>query len=104
MKYVLYVITALYAILSAFAAIVQMKTAKQKSTSLMMLGGGLILIITVILHILNLRYNWIAAVVGGILICAAAFINGKKSGNFHITHHIIRFIITLLLIIGYIML
>ena len=61
MKYVLYVITALYALLSAFAAIVQMKTAKQKSTSLMMLGGGLILIITVILHILNLPYNWIAA-------------------------------------------
>lgn len=102
MNYVLYVITALYAILSIFASIVQMKNTKEKGTSFIMLGGGIILIITVILHIFFVPFNWLGAVIGGLLICAAAFINGKRT-DFHIAHHIIRFIVTVLLTVGFIL-
>lgn len=102
MQYVLYIITALYAVLSSIAAIAQMRTSKEKTTSFIMLGGGIVLIAAAILHFLSVPFSWAAAIAGGLLICLAALINGKKSGSFHILHHIIRFIVTLLLIIGYI--
>ena len=101
MRYVLYGITALYAILSILASIVQMKNTKEK-TSFIMLSGGIILILTIILHIFSVPFNWVGAVIGGLLICAAAFINGKKNG-FHVVHHIIRFIVTGLLTCGFIL-
>ncbi|MCM1053938.1 MAG: hypothetical protein NC394_00305 [Bacteroides sp.] len=104
MKYALYAVTALYAVLSAVAAAVQMKSVKNKGTSLIMIGGALVLTAAIIIHILKTPYGWIAAAIGGLLICAAALINGKKSGSFHIQHHIIRFTVTILLIIGYIFL
>lgn len=100
MIYAVYAITALYAILSSIAALIQMKTSKEKTTSLIMLIGGVILIAAIFLHILKTPYSWIMAIAGGLEICAAAFINGKKSGSFHAVHHVIRFIITALLVAG----
>lgn len=99
MRYIICCITVLYAVLSVIAAVSQIKTATHKDTSIMMLGGGLLLVIAIILK----NADWIAAIIGGLLICIAAFLNGKRSGNFHISHHIIRFIITLLLVIGFIL-
>ena len=103
MRYVLYAITALYGGLSFFAAFSQLKKAEQKNTHAMMALGGLILIAGIGLHIIHIPFSWIATISGGALICITAVINGKKSGSFHITHHIIRFIVTLLLIIGFIL-
>lgn len=98
MRYVIGTVTVLYAALSMLAAIVQMKTQTRKDTSVMMLGGGILMIAAVILP----GADWILAIIGGALICAAAFLNGKRSGNFHARHHVIRFALTLLLIIGFI--
>ena len=98
MRYLLYGITFLYAALSMLAAIVQIKTSRQKDTPIMMLCGGLLLIAAVFFK----HTNWMIALVGGALICIAAFLNGKRSENFHVSHHIIRFIITLLLVIGFV--
>lgn len=38
---------------------------------------------------------------GGECICVAAFLNGRRSGKFHLKHHVIRFAVTFLLVIGY---
>lgn len=102
MIYVLCIITVLYALLNIIAALVQMIKTKQKDTSAIMLGGGIILLSTAVLHIIYIPYAWIGTVIGGLLICTAAFINGKRGGSFHISHHIIRLIVTLLLIAGFI--
>lgn len=102
MKYVLYSVTLLYAGLTFFAAFSQLKKAEQKTPYAVMAAGGLILIAAIGLHLISIPFNWFAAVLGGVLICTAAIYNGKKSGNFHITHHIIRFSVTLLLIAGFI--
>lgn len=99
MRYVICGITVLYAVLSMLAALTQIKKAARKDTSIMMLAGGLLLVIATVLK----NADWIAAIIGGLLICIAAFLNGKRSGNFHISHHIIRFIITVLLVIGFIL-
>ncbi len=102
MIYAFYTVTVIYAVLSSIAALIQMKTYGKITASLIMLIGGVILIAAIFLHILKIPHGWIALTVGGLAICAAAFINGKKSGNFHAVHHIIRFIITALLVTGFI--
>ena len=45
----------------------------------------------------------LSAVPGGLLICSAAYLNGKRSGNFHLSHHIIRGGIAVLLVVGFIL-
>lgn len=102
MRYVLYIITALYGVLSFIAAFSQLKKAEKKTSYAAMAAGALILIAAIGLHLISIPFNWFAAVLGGVLICTAAIYNGKKGGNFHITHHIIRFAVTLLLIAGFI--
>lgn len=97
MRYIICGITVLYAVLSMLAAVTQIKSATHKDTSLMMLGGGLLLVVATILK----NADWIAVIIGGILICIAAFLNGKRRGILHISHHIVRFIITFLLVIGF---
>lgn len=99
MRYFICGITVLYAALSMFAAVTQLKSSTRKDTSIMMLCGGLLLVIATVFK----NADWIVVIIGGILICIAAFLNGKRSGNLHISHHIIRFIITLLLVIGFIL-
>lgn len=99
MRYIICGITILYAGLSMLAAAAQLKTAARKDTPIMMLSGGLILIAAVFLK----STDWIAAIIGGALICTAAFLNGKRGGNFHASHHIIRLVITLLLVIGFVL-
>lgn len=98
MRYIICAVAILYAVLSMLAAVVFMRTAKRKDTSIMMLGGGILFILAAILQ----KADWILATVGGILICASAFMNGKRSGDFHARHHIIRFVLTLLLVLGFI--
>lgn len=101
MNYIVYVFTCLYALLSVFAAIVQIRNTKAKVTSFIMIGGGIILIAAVFLHIFLVPFNWIFTLTGCLLISLAAFINGKK-GELHIVHHIIRLIIAALLTLGFV--
>lgn len=97
MRYLICGITILYAALSMIAAITQIRTKERKDTPIMMFGGGLLLIFSAILA----DIDWIMAAIGGACICIAAFLNGKRSGNFHAHHHIIRSAVTLLLIVGF---
>lgn len=60
------------------------------------------MLFAVVLRILHFNFSWLIALIGGLLICAAAFINGKRSKNFHSIHHIIRLGVTLILTIGFI--
>lgn len=102
MIYAIYAVTALYALLSITAAFVQIKKENKKITPCMMICGGGIVILSVILHILHFSLSWITALVGGLLICAAAYINGKKGEKFHPVHHIVRLVFTAMLTIGFI--
>ena len=103
MKYVLLVITALYASLSLIAAFTQLKSAEKKDTSWMMLLGSVLLITSSVFLMLGLTFDWTVAVIGGTLISVAAFVNGKRGGNFHASHHVVRFLITVLLVVGIIL-
>lgn len=107
MRYILYVIVILYALLCILAATIQIKEAKNKDTSAMMLSGGFVLVISVIshsMHNMGWTYAWCSAALGGGLICIAAFLNGKRSGMFHVSHHIVRLVATVLFVAGFLFL
>lgn len=66
--------------------------------------GGIALICAAIVHLtghLSGRQDVISAVAGCLLICTAACENGRRSGNFHLSHHIVRGVIAALLVVGF---
>ena len=104
MKYIITIIAALYALVSILASCVQIKVSARKDTSLTMICGGVLLLLAVLTSFFGLAYDWILAVFGGFLISVAAYLNGKRSGKVHANHHIIRFLLTLALVVGFILL
>ena len=103
MKYVILIIAVLYASLSMIAALTQLKSAEKKDTSWMMLLGSALLITASVFMMSSLNFDWAVAVLGGALISIAAFLNGKRGGNFHASHRVVRFCITVLVIVGFIL-
>lgn len=101
MKNVLCVITIIYGLLSIIVSFNQLKDDKKRISTFIMLLGGIVLIIASCLKLFELSIAYIIATIGAILICIAALINGKKNENIHMSHHIIRFIISCILITGF---
>lgn len=97
----LWIVSVLFGVLSAVAAVHQMKTEKEPFPALWMLAGSALLIAAVLCGIGKQSYDVLLALLGCAGICAAAIRNGLKSGSFHIQHHIIRITLSLLLIIGF---
>lgn len=82
------------------AAAVQMKSAERKDAPALMLGGGAALFLAAIWYLASPQYSWILAAVGGALISSAAVLNGRR-GEFHAVHHVVRLIVEILLIAGF---
>lgn len=120
MGYIVSGVIIIYAALCIAAAGAQMKTAEKKDTPALMAAGGLLLFAAAIAKIFWAAkgvgtlsesapaplgalwtYGWAVVLAGGALICIAAFLNGKRGGHFHASHHIIRLALTLILAAGY---
>ncbi len=105
MKLLLWIVSALFAGLSAGAAILQMKSAKKALPSaLAMAAGSLLLLAAVACGIAKLSTDGVLSLLGCAAICGAALVNGIKSGNLHIQHHIIRFALSAALVTGFFLL
>lgn len=104
MIYVLFGASVAYALLHIYAAIAGAKSVKGKDITVMMVCGGAILIAAAVMLLLHLSFDWIFAAAGFALICVAAFLNGKRGENFHLIHHITRFIASTGLVIWFLML
>ena len=92
MKIIICILSALFGGLSLAAAVSQLKSEKSPSAAIMIIGS-LLLIFAV---------NFIIAALGCLAICAAAIMNGKKSAQLHISHHIIRGVLSVALIAGHV--
>lgn len=101
MRYVLYGVAGVYGLLSMAAAAAQMKTAPKKDASVLMLLGGILWLAAITAGWLHWEWDWLAAVSGGVLIIVAAWMNGKRSGRIHYSHHAVRLAVTALLITGF---
>lgn len=108
MIYILAGVTVIYALLSMLAAVVGVRMAasdaKRKDTHIIMLCGGAFLLAASVTLLLKLQYDFVLAVIGGALICAAAIVNGRRGERFHLSHHIVRFVLTVILTVGFMLL
>ena len=101
MQIALCIVSVLFCGLSATAAFSQLKGKQKPISALLMIAGSLLLLAAVTLNILGRRLDWAIALLGCAAICAAAIWNGKKSGQLHIQHHIIRIALSLILTVGF---
>ena len=107
MRIVISIFAVLFGLLHIIAAAAQFKSKDPavRGSAALMACGGVLLLSSAIAH---LAYGgsggWMvalsAAVCGFLPICFAAYLNGKRSGNFHPSHHIVRGIAALLLVAG----
>ncbi len=100
MRYVVCAIAIVYALLSVYAASTQLRNPARQKSAVLMLSGGLILILAGILELAAWRQAWLVTVIGSLMICQAALINGRANGRVKLEHHAVRFIITVFLIFG----
>lgn len=104
MRIAVSVLAILFGLLHMIAAAAQFKSRDPaaRGFAIAMASGGLCVILAAVFH-LTLGVNVSDASTAGIgclLICAAAYANGRRSGNFHLSHHIVRGMIAALLVAG----
>ena len=100
MRYVVCAVAIVYALLSLYAGATQLKNPARRKSSKRMLLGGVILLAACVLELNGWSLAWLLAVIGGLLICQAALINGKATGRTKLQNHAVRFMITAFLILG----
>ena len=98
----------LFALLHIIAAAVQFKSrdSAARGSAVLMLCGGVALVCSAVSHLINSSlWAWmdaLSAACGFLLVCFAAYLNGRRSGNVHLSHHVIRGGIAALLVIGFV--
>ena len=100
-------IATLFGLLHIIAAASQLGNKKKKKrylTSWTMIIGGLLMIQAVVLCVFGSALDWESALLGGLLVCFAAFMNGKRGGNMHKLHHLIRGVIVAAIVVGFVLL
>ena len=101
MQIVLCTISVLFGCLSLLASVSQIKNEKKLFPAALMAVGALVLLVSVICHINGQWFDFVFALFGTAAICAAAIWNGMKSRQFHVQHHVVRIILSLILVIGF---
>lgn len=98
-------IAALFGLLHIVAAASQLRKKKKHYLSTWtMIIGGLLMIQAVVLCVFGSHLDWGSALLGGLFVCFAALMNGRRSGNMHKLHHAVRGVIALALVVGFILL
>ena len=109
MRIAIIALAILFGALHIAAAVTQFKSKDPaaRGFAALMLCGSVLLISSAAAHLAyGSSGDWMvvlsAAVCGFLPICFAAYMNGRRSGNIHLSHHIIRGGIAALLVIGFI--
>lgn len=107
MRTVVSVLALLFGLLHMIAGATQFSSEDPaaRGFGITMVSGGLCVILAAVFH-LTLGVNASDASTAGIgclLICAAAFANGSRSVKFHLSHHIVRGIVAVLLVVGFVL-
>lgn len=105
MRIVIGILAILFGLLHIIAGLTQSrsKDPAARGFAIAMACGGVELICAAVVQLMGQLSGWqdaIYAAAGCLLICAAAYANGRRSGNFHLSHHIVRGMIAALLVAG----
>lgn len=90
-----------FAVLTGIAAISQLRSGARREAALTMLAGAALLIAAVVCGVLSVWIDWLLAVAGSVMIFCSAFYNGRKGGDFHLRHHVIRLGLCMVFILGF---
>ena len=107
MRIVVSILAVLFGLLHIIAAITQFqsKDPTARGSAIMMALGGMAVIAAAISHLAGVGgavFGWVAALellVGCGLVCFSAYLNGKRSEDFHLPHHVTRGGIAALMVI-----
>lgn len=104
------VFAIVFGLLHIIAAAAQFKSKDPaaRGSAALMLTGSVLLIGAAVAHLAyGAPGDWMvalsAAVCGFLPICFAAYLNGKRAGKLNPRHHIIRGIVAVLLVIGFLL-
>ena len=110
MRIAVSVLAILFGLLHMIAAVTQFrsKDPAARGFAVAMASGGICAIAAALFHLYwdavggnaNLSDATTLAI-GCLLICVSAYMNGRRSGNIHISHHAVRGGIAALLVLGF---
>ena len=110
MRIAVSVLAILFGLLHIVAAATQFrsKDPAARGFAVSMASGGICAIVAAIFHLYwgavggNANLSDAATLaIGCLLICASAYENGRRSGNVHLSHHLVRGGIAVLLVLGF---
>lgn len=106
MRIVISILAILFGLLHIVAARTQLKSTDSaaKGSAIAMLCGGVCTAAMAVAHLAGGSTAWMDApfvAVGCLLVCAAAFENGRRAGKVNPLHHIIRGAVAVLLVAGF---
>ena len=110
MRIAVSVLAVLFALLHMIAAVTQLKSKDPaaRGFAVCMASGGICAIAAAFFHIYwgavggNAKLSDATTLaIGCVLVCAAAYMNGRRSGNVHLSHHAVRGGIAVLLVLGF---
>ncbi|MDE6282122.1 MAG: hypothetical protein K2M15_10150 [Oscillospiraceae bacterium] len=111
MNIVVSILAILFGALHIIAAVTQFKSKDPaaRGLAISMASGGIAAILSAAFHLYwgavggnsNLSDATTLAI-GSLMICFAAYINGRRAGNLHLSHHIVRGTIAALLVAGFV--
>ena len=105
MRIVISALAILFGVLHIIAAVTQFKSKDPGArwSAAIMVCGGIAVVSATVAHLTGvIVMTLMEAAMGFWLICFAAWLNGKRSGNLHLSHHIIRGTIAALLVAGFV--
>lgn len=105
MRYLICAIAALFGLFHLAAAAVQWRSQPEaRQRAIIMLCGSVATLAASIAKLAAGGLGSISALVGGLLlVCVAAYLNGKAAGKVHPSHHAVRITIAVLLVAGFIL-
>ena len=108
MRIAVSVLAILFALLHIIAAATQLrsKDPAARGSAVLMLCGGVLLIVSAVAHLVNSGLGaqieaLSAGVCGFFPICFAAYLNGRRAGKVHVSHHLVRGGVAVLLVLGF---
>ena len=103
MKTAFYGVTLFYAILCIIVPVVQYKKWKEYPSIVSMLTGGLGLFTSLALKGSGYEKSWILGAAALFCIALSAWRNGGAQGKRHISHHVVRAVVSALILAGFLL-
>lgn len=108
MNIVVAILAVLFGLIHGAAAVTQFKSADfaSRGSAVIMVCGGIAVICAAVAHMVGanpIQVDALSLAVGCMLICFAAFLNGKRAKKLNPRHHVIRAAIAAMLVMSFVL-